>query len=160
MPIGHKSLKAQVFRRLQMKSSTLAIALFALSLSSAMSSEVSAQEATTPIRYTWIASSCASWNCAAAELILADGEPNVLVMPTDLEETPWLVLRRVEEGSIYIPETEAFGCEVFTETATAMSAYTAMDTCRLPMALTTPDGRMLVVSLKECGTKTRRRAVR
>jgi hypothetical protein len=120
---------------------------------------VSAQELTSPIHYTWIVSSCENWNCAAAALIMANGEPNVIVLPTGVEESPWLVLRRVEEGSLFVPETEAFGCEVFEHVGDATTRYTAMDGCRKPLVLTVPDGRSVVVSLKDCNS-LRRRAVR
>ena len=118
-----------------------------------------AEDITNPIRYTWVVTSCSTWNCAASALILANGEPNVIAVPTTDEQAPWLVLRRVEEGSVFIPETEAFGCDVFGEVASASSHYLALDSCRNPMMLSVPDGGAVVISLRECA-KGRRRAVR
>ena len=88
-----------------MKRSMLVVALVTFFLNNF----ASAQQITNPIHYTWIVSSCENWNCAASALIMANGEPNVIVLPTNVEEAPWLVLRRVEEGSLFIPETESFG---------------------------------------------------
>lgn len=139
-----------------MKRSLVVVALVTLFLNNF----ASAQQITNPIHYTWIVSSCENWNCAAAALIMANGEPNVIVLPSNVEEFPWLVLRRVEEGSLYIPETESFGCEVFQHVSEASTRYTAMDSCRKPLVLTVPDGRSVVISLNQCGGGTRRRAVR
>ena len=138
-----------------MKSRLLAVAFVTLSLTASSF----AADTTNTIRYTWVVTSCETWNCAASALILANGEPSVIAVPTTDAQSPWLVLRRVEEGSVYIPETESFGCEVFGEVASATSHYLAMDSCRSPMVLSVPDGRAVVISLNQCG-QPRRRAVR
>jgi hypothetical protein len=137
-----------------MKRTMLVVALVTL-----FSNNYASADETSPIRYTWIVTSCESWNCAAAALVMADGEPNVIVLPTNVDEYPWLVLRRVEEGSIFIPETESFGCEVFDHMTDASSTFTAIDGCRKPMVLSVPDGRSVVISLRQC-EGARRRAVR
>lgn len=111
---------------------------------------------TKPIRYTWIATSCQNWNCAAAELVLADGSPNVIVLPTTNDERPWLVLRRVEEGSIFIPEDEPFTCEVFDGVTDATARYSALDSCHGAIILNVPDGKAVVTSLAKCGSGKRR----
>ena len=117
---------------------------------------------TNPIRYTWIVTSCATWNCAAAALVMADGDKHVMALPTGREERPWLILKRVEEGSIYIPDDEPFGCEVFDTVAAATTAFGGIDGCRAPMVLTVPDGRVVVTSAYACAnsptTTTKRRA--
>lgn len=118
----------------------------------------SSAQITKPIRYTWIATSCKTWNCATAALVTADGDKYVIALPTGLEERPWLVLRRVEEGSIFIPEDEIYTCEVFDGVPTATSRYSAMDTCHAPMMLSVPDGRAVVLSVDDCKL-SRRRAV-
>jgi hypothetical protein len=116
-----------------------------------------------PIRYTWIATSCETWNCAVSALVMADGDKYVITLPTGNEERPWLILKRVEEGSIYIPEDEPFACDVFETLNLATSHLSAMDTCHAPMVLTVPDGRTVVTSLADCAnttTRTKRRAAR
>ncbi|HEX6087794.1 MAG TPA: hypothetical protein VF266_24900 [Thermoanaerobaculia bacterium] len=117
---------------------------------------------TNPIRYTWIVTSCATWNCAAAALVMADGDKYTMALPTGREERPWLILRRVEDGSIFIPEDEPFGCEVFDTVAAASTHFDGLDTCRAPMILSLPDGRAVVTSAYECAGATsgatRRRA--
>ncbi len=116
-----------------------------------------AQDFTPPVRYTWIASSCETWNCAAAALVLADGDKHVIVLPTGREERPWIILRRVEAGSVHIPDDEPFRCEVFDDLDGATSHFRTMETCRSGMALTVPDGRAVVAALSSCA---KRRSVR
>lgn len=116
---------------------------------------------TKPIRYTWIATSCTSWNSAAAALVMANGDKHVIVLPTGNEDHPWLILKRVEEGSIYIPDDEPYVCEIFETVTEAGTRFTAMDGCHGPMILNVPDGRAVVLSLNKCDdAKTKRRVVR
>ena len=115
---------------------------------------------TRPIRYTWIATSCTTWNCAAAALVMANGDKHVIVLPTGNETHPWLVLKRVEEGSIFIPEDEPYGCEIFASVAEAGARFTAMDGCHGPMILNVPDGKAVVLSLNKCDDAKKRRAAR
>ncbi len=134
--------------------------LFALSFSILTAASASAQ-ITKPIRYTWIVTSVGSWKEAAAALALADGDGSVLAMPSGEESHPWLLLRRVEEGSIFIPDDEPRVCDVYTTMTEASSHYMGMGTCHGAMLLTVPDGRSLVVSVRDCTDDgSRRRVVR
>jgi hypothetical protein len=130
--------------------------IFAVVLTPALA----AQE-TKPIRYTWIATSCANWNCAAAAMILANGDKHLIVLPTGHDVRPWLILRRVEEGAIELPEGEPFTCSVHDTVVDATNVFTAMDGCLNPMILNTPDGRAVVAGLHKCDDAAqKRRAMR
>ncbi len=118
------------------------------------------QPITKPIRYTWIATSCETWNCAVAALVMADGDKHVLVLPTGVESHPWIVLKRVEEGSVFVPEDEPFACDVFDGVDGAASRFQATGSCHAPLMLSVPDGRAVMVSLKQCGGTGKRRAAR
>lgn len=120
---------------------------------------ITAQEATNPIRYTWIVTSCRQWNCAAAALVMANGDPNVITMPTGRQDRPWLVLRRVEEGSVFIPDDEPFTCDVFESVSDAATKFSTMDSCHGPIVLNVPDGRALIASLSKCASDEKRRSV-
>ncbi len=133
----------------------VALATFFIAVSSA------AQDITKPIRYTWIVTSCERWNCAAAALVMAEGDPHVIALPTGREDRPWLVLRRVEEGSIFIPEDEPFTCDVFPSVTDASAVFGSMQSCHAPLIVNVPDGRAVIASLAQCdGSTKRRRAVR
>jgi hypothetical protein len=113
-----------------------------------------------PITYTWIPTSCETWNCAVSALVLAGGDKYVIALPTGNEARPWLILRRVEEGSIYIPDDEPYACSVFATVGEASSHMSAMDTCHAPLILNVPDGRAVVTSIADCEKAPRRRALR
>jgi hypothetical protein len=137
------------------QSIVVALATCFIALSSA------AQDTTNPIRYTWIVTSCERWNCAAAALVMAEGDPHVIALPTGREDRPWLVLRRVEEGSIFIPEEEPFTCDVFSSFTDASAAFGSMEACHAPLIMNVPDGRAVIASLAKCddAQTKRRRAV-
>lgn len=114
-----------------------------------------AEQTTKPIRYTWIATSCETWNCAVAALVLADGDPHVLVLPTAHEKRPWLVLKRVEQGAIAVPDEEPFTCSVYDTVLDASMVFAQTDACRFPLIVSVPDGRMIVAMLQTCAAKQR-----
>jgi hypothetical protein len=133
--------------------------LSATFLSSLLALSLSAQE-TKPIRYTWIATSCTTWNCAAAAMVLANGDKHLIVLPTGHDVRPWLILRRVEEGAIELPEGEPFTCSVHDTVVEATNVFSTMASCFSPMILNTPDGRAVVASLHKCDDEAeKRRAV-
>ncbi len=117
-----------------------------------------AQEFTQPIRYTWIATSCETWDCAVTAFIQAAGDRNTIVVPTKSEKRPWLVLRRVEAGSIFIPEDEPFSCEVFQQMTDAMTRYNGLAGCQSPLVMNMLDGTAVVMSMAKCEPSGRRRA--
>jgi hypothetical protein len=118
----------------------------------------SAQDYTSPIRYTWITTSCETWDCASSAFLQSAGDRNTIVMPTGNEKRPWLVLRRVQEGSTYIPETEPFACEVFDKMDGAMTRYSGLAPCHYPTILNVTDGRAVVMSMPTCEPEGRRRS--
>ena len=92
---------------------------------------------------------------------MAEGDPHVIALPTGREDRPWLVLKRVEEGSIFIPDDEPFTCDVFSTIADASAVFGSMEACHAPLIMNVPDGRAVIASLSKCddGETKRRRAV-
>jgi hypothetical protein len=80
----------------------------------------------------------------------------VIALPTGVEDHPWLTLRRVEEGSIFVPDEEPFTCEVFDTFDAATSRLHGLDACLAPIVFTVPDGRIVIMSLKQCSIGKRR----
>jgi hypothetical protein len=134
-----------------MKQLTLALAVLCVS-------GIASAQVTKPIRYTWIATACENWDCAASAFILSAGDGNTIVLPTGNEKHPWLLLRRVEEGAIFIPETEPFTCEVFEKLDGAVTRHSELAPCHAAMTMNTPDGRAVVLSMRNCEDATRRRS--
>jgi hypothetical protein len=153
--IWHKAFTAPYLETRIMKRLLLLTSILFLAAAAAQ-----AEPVTNPITYTWIATSCETWNCAASAMIMANGDKYVITVPTGDEERPWLILRRVEEGSIFIPDDEPYACNVFETLTAASSHMSAMDTCHAPIILNVPDGRTLVTSLSNCSKSTKRRVAR
>src|SRR5690242_1623711 len=94
------------------KTVALAAALIALAAFAA-----DAQENPCPcvaLSHTWLVSSCDSWNCAASALVMANGDPQVVVMPTRSDQHKWVVLRRVVSGSVTASPDEPFLIEQYS----------------------------------------------
>ncbi|HEX8173341.1 MAG TPA: hypothetical protein VF824_22595 [Thermoanaerobaculia bacterium] len=124
------------------------------------SSAAADEPITKPIRYTWMATSCKTWNCATAALVLAAGDKYTIAIPTGRAEEPWVILRRVEEGSVYIPDDEPYACEVFDTVDGATSRFGILPDCAGGLIMNVPDGRAVVTSLRKCDGGGKRRSVR
>ena len=99
-----------------------------------------------PVAHEWIVRECDSWNCAAAATIMANGDPNVLSMPTGSDDFKWVIIRRIPVGSATIPADAPFKIETFSTLATATSRFESITPEFQPMLLTAPDGQILIVS--------------
>lgn len=102
-----------------------------------------------PHETTWIVTHCDTWNCAASAMIVANGDPYVMTMPTSSDSYRWVVVRRVASGSVVVSPDEPFELETFTTASDGATRLGVIDPIRFPMMISTPDGRTLVVSLKE-----------
>jgi len=97
----------------------------------------------------WIADACETWNCAASAMVLANGDPHVLVIPTASNNFKWVVLRRVVSGSVAISPDTPFVVQSFQSMPDGTAHFGAIGNDRVPMMLTTADGDVLVVALRE-----------
>jgi hypothetical protein len=109
-----------------------------------------------PVTHLWSVKTCADWNCASTELAVASGDPQVFAVPVALTDARWLIVRRQASGAAADSGSDSFRVEQFEQMPAASDRFMAIDHMRQPMLLTVPDGRMLVISLKE--PETRRRA--
>ncbi len=101
-----------------------------------------------PLTHLWVVKTCTDWNCAAAELMLAGGDPQVMAIPVGMDDPHWLVLRRIAAGSAIDVSTDPFEIRQFDGMDGAVTHYSTLAHERLPMVLTAPDGQVLVISLK------------
>ena len=97
---------------------------------------------------TWIVTYCDTWNCASSALVMANGDPYVMAVPTSNENYRWVVVRRVVSGSVAVSPDEPFEVESFTTAMDGALRMGAIDSSLTPMMITTPDSVTLVVSLK------------
>ena len=120
---------------------------------------LAAQTANSPPRYKWMATPCDTWGCAIAAMAQANGDPYVIVLPTRSSAHPWVVLKRVEIGTVEDPVDPVFIAECFGGMTEASARFDAMDLEKIPILVTSTDGGIIVVCLHETQT-TKKRAVR
>ena len=114
-----------------------------------------AQTAESPPRYKWIATPCDTWNCALVAMAQSNGEPSVIILPTKSTAHPWIVLKRMEIGTVDIPEDGPFIAECFGTIGEASARFAETDKEKIPIVVTAPDGAMIVVCLHEEPAKRR-----
>src|SRR4051812_8533209 len=66
-----------------------------------------------PLSYQWIVTPCESWNCAAAAMVMGNGDRYVLSMPTASDDFKWVVIKRVVAGSAIVSPDDPFKLESF-----------------------------------------------
>src|SRR5512142_2917461 len=111
-----------------------------------------------PLTKLWVSTVCDSWNCAMAALVNANGDPAVFAMPVAMNDGRWLVIRQVASGS-YI-DNSPFQVESFDGVSDATARFSAITTDLKPRIMSAPDGRFLVISLRQPEpAPTRRHAV-
>jgi hypothetical protein len=113
---------------------------------------LAAQTAESPPRYKWIATPCDTWGCAIAAMAQSNGDPNVIILPTKSNAHPWVVLKRMEIGVVDVPDDGAFIAECFGTMGEASARFSSVDSEKIPILITAPDGGMIVVCLHETQT--------
>lgn len=102
-----------------------------------------------PLPKAWVVKTCADWNCASTELLLANGDPLVFAIPVAVGDPRWLVIRRATGGVIIENPAEPFRVEQFDGMSKGFARFGEIDRLRQPLLLSAPDGQALVVFLKE-----------
>jgi hypothetical protein len=102
-----------------------------------------------PLGYVWISTPCETWNCAQAAMILANGDAHVMSVPTRSAKYKWVVLRRIVSGSAVVSPDNPFELDSYESPADAARSYASFAADRMPLMLTTTDGKTLVVRLRQ-----------
>src|SRR5215212_2428836 len=117
----------------------------------------SAEVKDAPKDYAWIVTACRDWSCASAALTAAQGNKDVVAVPTTSEDYPWIILQRVVSGAIWVDPEAPYRIEAFDGADLALPHFLAALDLNAPVMLTVPDGRTLVAALAK--PERRRRAV-
>ena len=104
--------------------------------------------------YTWLADPCNTWNCAASALIMANGDPHVLVLPSASKQFKWVVLRRAASGSVAISPDAPFVVESFPTMAEGNARFSALENADAPLLVTSMDGNVVVIHLRQREVRT------
>jgi hypothetical protein len=110
-----------------------------------------------PLTHLWTVKTCNDWNCANTELLLGNGDPQVFAVPVGLTDGRWLVMRRFVSGSAVADPNDPFQLEQFPKMNDGFSRFATIDQQQKPLLMTSPDGQVLVASMKPSGN-TRRHA--
>jgi len=89
-----------------------------------------------PAGSTWFADACETWNCAAAALVLANGDGTVVALPAPDAKYKWLVLRRLPAGAVYVTPENPFQVDVVPSYVEGASMLATMDIRHAPMIVT------------------------
>lgn len=111
-----------------------------------------------PLPHVWIVKTCADWNCANAELVPANGDPQVIAVPAGLNDRRWLIVRRVVSGASIEDPNDDYRLQQFDGLDPAVACYRGFEAGMRPQLLTAPDGQVLVIALRQPEDATRRRA--
>ena len=117
---------------------------------------LAAQTADSPPRYKWIATPCDTWNCALVAMAQSNGDPSIIILPTKSTMHPWIVLKRIEIGSVDEPlDNGPFLTECYGTMGEASARFASAEKEKIPILVTAPDGAMIFVCLHEAEAKRR-----
>ena len=108
-----------------------------------------------PITHEWVVMPCASWSEAVAALVAAEGDPNVIALPTTHTEHKWVILKRVVSGGYVPPPDMPWSLEAFAIPSDASNRMSALSKSHCPLMFTTTDDRAVVVFLRNPEKRTR-----
>jgi len=114
-----------------------------------LAAPVSADCPCVPLAHLWTVKTCADWNCASTELVLANGDPQVIAVPVGMADGRWLIVRRFAAGSAIPDQKDPFQLNQYDKMNTAVDHYSAISSDMRPQLMTAPDGQILVIALKE-----------
>jgi hypothetical protein len=134
-----------------MKRAILIVALFALAVAA------QAQQACpcVPIEKKWVVEPCPNFDCAVSALVVGTGTRDLVTLPAASNDGRWVVLRRVASGAYIESPGNPFTLDSFDHVSEASERFKAIDSGHAPMILSAPDGKMLVISLKEPAIRRR-----
>ena len=113
-----------------------------------------------PLSKVWVTTACETWNCAQSAMILANGDPYAVAIPTADAKYGWVVVRRVVSGSATTTPEDPFAVTSYAVMNDAITGFTAADPDTFPLLLTAMDGSTLVVKLRQAAPGRRRVASR
>lgn len=109
-----------------------------------------------PRGFVWTVEGCETWDCAMRALNAANGDRNVIVIPSANPQHPWVVLRRVPSGGYYVPPEAPIRVEAFDSMEVCLARWACVrDGDGKALMLLAPDGKALVVYTDALGSRYR-----
>lgn len=110
-----------------------------------------------PVTKLWVSFVCDNFNCAMTTLSNGIGDSSMFAVPVGMQDGRWLVVRQVTSGDY--TDNSPFQVESFDGIATATARFGDIDGQLKPHIMSSPDGKFLVISLRQPETPPRRRPV-
>ena len=125
------------------------LALIAITVASLVTLNLPAQEVCPciPQPRIWTSVICDTWNCASSALVSANGDPTVFAVPFGMKGGKWLLIRQVHSGGFI--DNSPMLVEPFDEVGLAAARLASIRAEFRPLIVSAPDGKLLVLSLKE-----------
>jgi hypothetical protein len=111
-----------------------------------------------PISHLWTATTCDSWECVVSALNGGNGDPYLFPMSTGQPDHKWVILRRVPSGQAVEDVNDPYRVETFDGFNSAIARFVSIADDFRPMFTSAPDGKMLIVSLRDAAPPVKRRA--
>lgn len=111
-----------------------------------------------PTSRVWVVTACETWNCAQSAMVLANGDPYVVSMPTGGSQYKWVIARRVVAGTIAVSPDDPFVIDQIANASDAASRYGTISSDMTPVMVTTVDGDSLLIRLRAPDAALRHRA--
>jgi hypothetical protein len=111
-----------------------------------------------PLSHVWVVTACETWNCAQSAMILANGDPYVVSIPTGGSKFKWVIARRVVAGTATVSPDDPFVVDSVPSAYDAAARFGAIAPDMLPVMLTTVDGESLLIRLRTADPQGRRRS--
>ena len=111
-----------------------------------------------PISKVWVVTACETWNCAQSAMILANGDPYTVSVPTGGSQFKWVIARRVVAGTVAVSPDDPFLIDAIPNASDAATRYGTLSPDTLPLMVTTIDGESLLIRLRTPDPQGRRRA--
>ena len=102
-----------------------------------------------PAAYQWLVTPYENVHGATTEFLQAAGDPYVIALPTSAVAWPWIVIRRVSSGSVWVDPNTPMTIETFDAIDSATARFASIGADQAPLLVTAKDGRVLVVSLRQ-----------
>ena len=112
-----------------------------------------------PVTHLWIVKTCDSWDCAASDLAVANGDPHVFAVPYGMDDQRWIVFSLIPSGSSAETYNDPLQIDTFEGMDGASAHFVTIDAARHPIIVSAPDGHFLVVSLKHADPRRRSASV-
>lgn len=102
-----------------------------------------------PITHLWTTTTCDTWDCVMTALNGGNGDPYLFPLSTGQPDHKWVIMRRINSGTAVPNPNDPYQVETFDGFNEAIARFVSISDEMRPMFTSAPDGKMLIVSLRQ-----------